>query len=215
MHPQDRGIIGNIAQNPFAFAIAFALFFLGTVLFLGAADALPEPSKTNNATTTAPVTTVPQAHAVTKAEEPVRISAASVGMDTPVLNPASTKVSVLDEALLKGAVRYPTSAELGQEGTVLLFGHSSYLPVIHNQAYKAFKGIQNLKDGEIIKVYSATTEYRYAVESVSVADANQDVIELSQTGKYLVLVTCDTFSKKSSRFVVVAKFVGAYPLTSN
>jgi LPXTG-site transpeptidase (sortase) family protein len=98
---------------------------------------------------------------------------------------------------------------------VLLFGHSSYLPVIHNQAYKAFKGIQNLKDGEIIKVYSATTEYRYAVESVSVADANQDVIELSQTGKYLVLVTCDTFSKKSSRFVVVAKFVGAYPLTSN
>ena len=131
------------------------------------------------------------------------------------MNPSSTKVAALDEALLKGAVRYPTSAKLGQTGTVLLFGHSSYLPVIYNQAYKAFKGIQNLKKGDVVSVYSGTHEYRYAVESVSIANANEDVIELRKDGKYLTLVTCDTFAKKSDRFVVTAKFVGAYPLTSN
>lgn len=136
-------------------------------------------------------------------------------MDVTIKNPTQTSVAVLDEALLSGAVRYPTSAKLNEKGTVLLFGHSSYLPVIHNQAYKAFKGIQNLRTGETVSVYSATTEYRYSVEKVTIANADSDVVELRKDGKYLTLVTCDTFAKKSDRFVVTAKFVGAYPLASN
>jgi LPXTG-site transpeptidase (sortase) family protein len=85
--------------------------------------------------------------------------------------------------------------------------------VIHNQAYKAFKGIQNLEKGDMVSVYSATTEYRYSVETVSIANADEDVVELRQNGKYLTLVTCDTFAKKSDRFVVTAKLVGTYKLT--
>ncbi len=215
MHSQDRGIIGNIAQHPFAFAVAFALFFLGTVSFLGAADALPEPSKTATTTQTVVTTTVPVVVVQTQAEDPIRVEARKIGMDVTIQNPSSTNVHTLDKALLSGAIRYPTSARLGQEGTVLLFGHSSYLPVVSNPAYKAFKGIQTLTKGEILSVYSATAEYRYAVESVAVADANQDVIELAQNGKYLTLVTCDSFTKKTNRFVVTAKLVGTYPLTSN
>ena len=145
----------------------------------------------------------------------MRIAASAIGLDINVENPSSTNVDTLDNDLLTGVVRYPTSAKLNQNGTVLIFGHSSYLPIVHNQAYKELDGIQNLKDGDIVSVYSASTEYRYSVTSVKVANADEDVIQLPQDAKYLTLVTCDSFTKKTDRFVVTAKFVGAYQLASN
>jgi sortase (surface protein transpeptidase) len=42
-----------------------------------------------------------------------------------VVNPSSTDIDVLDQDLTLGAVHYPTSAQLGVNGTVLIFGHSS------------------------------------------------------------------------------------------
>ena len=147
-------------------------------------------------------------------EMPVRVVAKDIGLDVSIENPVSTDIAVLDRALLKGAVRYPTSAQLGVDGTVLLFGHSSYLPVVHNQAYKAFNGIQKLKPGQIVHVYSANIDYQYRVVGVTLANANQDSITLDPQGKHLTLVTCDSFATKSSRFIVTTNFVGAYPLVS-
>jgi LPXTG-site transpeptidase (sortase) family protein len=211
MH-QDHGIIGNILRHPISFSVVFLILFGLTVGFLGAMDALPEPSskaevvqkevKAKTVETSTP-------------ENPALIKIATLGLDVLIKNPTSANVDVLDAALSTGAVRYPTSAQLGVNGTVLLFGHNSNLPVIVNPAYKAFRGIQTLPKGAIISVYSATREYRYSVTSVRVANANEDVIELRKDGKYLTLVTCDSITSKASRFVVEAKFVGAYPLTSN
>ncbi len=211
MH-QDHGIIGNILRHPISFSVVFLILFGLIVGFLSAMDALPEPSSK------APVvqnTVKAKTVETSTPENPVEIKIATLGLDVHIKNPTSTSVEALDEALSTGAVRYPTSAKLGVSGTVLLFGHSSYLPVVHNQAYKAFKGIQTLPKGAVISVFSATKEYRYSVTSVRVANANEDVVELRTDGKYLTLVTCDSFTSKSSRFVVEAKFVGAYPLTSN
>jgi LPXTG-site transpeptidase (sortase) family protein len=208
---QNRGIIGNILAHPISFSVVFGILFFLTVTFLGVVDALPEASK---AQATIPAVKT-KAIETSTPENPVEIKIPSLSLNVHIKNPTSTNVEVLDEALSSGAVRYPTSAKLGVSGTVLLFGHSSYLPVVHNQAYKAFKGIQTLPKGATISVYSATKEYRYSVTNVRVANANDDVIELRADGKYLTLVTCDSFTTKSSRFVVEAKFVGAYPLVSN
>ena len=145
-------------------------------------------------------------------EIPLRIVAKSIGLDKTIANPSSTDVEVLDAALQGGTVRYPTSARLGEEGTVLIFGHSSYLPIVRNQNYKAFNGIQKLKAGDTVSVYSASAEYRYTVTGVRLANAAEDVIELPSTGKFLTMVTCDSFGKKTDRFVVTAKFEGAYTL---
>ena len=97
---------------------------------------------------------------------------------------------------------------------MLLFGHSSYLPIVHNQVYKTFDGIQNLKPGQIVSVYSSDMRYDYSVVQVKVADATQDSVELDPTGKHLTLVTCDSFATKSNRFIVTADFVGAYTLAT-
>lgn len=201
---RNRGVIGNIAQRPFAFLATFAVLFLLTYAFLAVTDALPEP---RGQIEVSQEPAVPQ-----QLEAPVQVEAPTIGMKVSVENPPSTNLAVLDDALLRGAVRYPTSAQLGEEGTVFIFGHSSYLPVVYNQAYKAFNKIQDLKTGEIVSVYSTTHEYRYAVVGVRLADATEDVIELPQTGRQLVLVTCDSFTSKSSRFVVTADFIGAYAL---
>lgn len=198
-------------EHPVAFAGAFVLLFTLSFIVLAAADALPEPVHTTDVEEESPEAegTV----AVANPEKPVRIVAAGIELDAPISNPGSTNVHALDAALLKGAVRYPTTALLGEEGTMLVFGHSSRLPVIYNKAYKAFNNVQNLKKGEIVSVFSETHEYRYKVTGVRVADATEDVVELRSTGKSLVLVTCDNFTSKTSRFVVTAEFVGTYALT--
>lgn len=205
---RNRGVIGNIAQRPGAFALAFVVLFGLMVAFMAAVDALPEPSE--------PAVEQTQSEATVPGhtEAPVRIVAKTIGMDVSIENPDTTDIEVLDDALLRGAVRWPESAMLGAEGTVFLFGHSSYIPVVYNQAYKAFNQIQDLKTGETISVYSSGMEHRYAVTGVRLADASEDVIELPQSGRQLILVTCDSFGRKTSRFVVTAEFVGAYALSS-
>jgi LPXTG-site transpeptidase (sortase) family protein len=142
-----------------------------------------------------------------KGEQPVSIEIPRVGIKATVDNPTSTDVAVLDEALLTGVVRYPTSAKLGTTGNVVIFGHSSYLPVVHNKAFKAFNGIQNLKKGDEIVVYSETKAYIYAVEEVGEADASADAIPLSVSGEKLTLSTCDSFGAKTDRFIVIADLV--------
>ena len=119
--------------------------------------------------------------------------------------------TALDAALLTKVVRYPTSAKLGEAGTVLLFGHSSYLPVVKNPAYQAFNDIQKLQTGDIITVYSLDTAYTYTVRTVEKETASQGAIPLQVSGKVLTLATCNSFATKDDRFIVTADFVDSHP----
>ncbi len=197
-----------------SFLLTFGVLFGVTVLFLAAVDSLPNPpgqSEQHASSDAVASTAVPHGQGM----QPVRITIPDIKLNVSIANPDSADVEVLDEALLKGAVRYPTSGLLGEQGTVLLFGHSSYLPIVRNQAYKAFDDIQNLKPGQTISVYSATREYRYTVTGVREANVEAgDIVELPQDGQYLTLVTCDSFKGKADRFIVTAKLAGQYDLVS-
>jgi LPXTG-site transpeptidase (sortase) family protein len=195
------------------FAVAFLAFFFLSVAFLSAVGDTPNPVVSD-------VNAVPASSGTATPETPenaVRVVAKDISLDVSVVNPSSTTLSMTStKTLTLGAVHYPTSAPLGVNGTVLIFGHSSYLPVVIHQYYKTFDGIQDLKTGETVSVYSATTEYRYSVTGVRVADStdsSDNQIPLPSDAKYLTLVTCDSFAAKSNRFIVTATFVGAYALT--
>jgi LPXTG-site transpeptidase (sortase) family protein len=192
----------------FSFAFTFVAMFIITFTFLAMVDALPEPLSSEGVNDSQPL----QQSELVVAEFPNKIEIKALRMENPVRNPQTTDIAALDEELLKGTVRYPTSAPLGVDGTVLIFGHSSYLPIVRNPNYKAFNGIQKLKTGDIVSVFSDTAEYRYSVTSVRLADAEEDVVELPNNGKFLTLITCDSFGKKSDRFIVTAAFEGAYAL---
>jgi LPXTG-site transpeptidase (sortase) family protein len=147
------------------------------------------------------------------AYEPTRIVINGVGIDLPVLNPEATDIPTLDEELKKGAVRYPNSALPGQRGNVLIFGHSSHLPVVHNQMYRAFNMLPEVKKDDFITLEGNGYAYLYRVTEVRKADANEEYVDLSpEQGAKLTLSTCDTFGAKSARWIVEADFVSSYEL---
>jgi len=148
--------------------------------------------------------------AATPTAYPDRIVIPSIDLDLPVQNIDSRDTDVLDEALNSGPVRYVDSAKLGERGNMLVFAHSSHLPIVHNKMFQAFNRISELKPGDGIQIKGEDGKtYVYSVTSVRKTDANDTVINLSPTqGTKLTLSTCDTLTSKSSRFVVEADFVG-------
>lgn len=140
----------------------------------------------------------------------VRISIDSIGLDLPLLNTQSRNLATLDKALEKGPVRYMDSAELNVPGNMLIFAHSSHLPIVHNKMYQAFNKLPELTEGDVISLYGEDgKQYLYSVTSVRKASATDAVIDLSaKQGTRLTLVTCDTLTSKASRFIVEADFIG-------
>lgn len=199
------------------FLTLFVVIFLGSIVLLGQLGLLPDPPKPDppvTIATSSPAVTLSTSAPQAAPEQPIKISIPAISLTAKIANPTTTNLEALDQLLLHGAVRYPTSALLGQNGNVVIFGHSSYLPVIYNPAYKTFDGIQKLTAGDLITVYSADYAYDYAVRTVQRENATEAAIPLSVTGQVLTLSTCNVFGQKSDRFVVTADFVDSHPITT-
>jgi len=140
-------------------------------------------------------------------ELPLSIKISAIGVDSQIYNPATTSVEVLDSYLLKGAVRYPGSGLLGGNGNIFIFGHSSSLNIVNNQAFKTFNGIKDLKNGDFIQVFSSKYEYVYKVLSVNMVSADKALVEFNTESKMLTISTCSHFGEKANRFVVQSEFV--------
>jgi len=206
------------------FLFVFFCVFTLTYGILFAVDFLPQVpgseiknSATNQvATTTASqhdeeVTAVDATVAImtdeSEAEVPTAMRITKLNRDLVVLNPTSGTIAALDAALLKGVVRHPDSGLVGQEGNILLLGHSSYLPTVFNKNYQAFNGIQKLGFGDTIVLSASNREYTYRVEKVYEAKASAIAVPTEVTGHRLTLITCDSFGAKEDRFVVEATLV--------
>jgi LPXTG-site transpeptidase (sortase) family protein len=173
-----------------------------------ALSSLPQLGVTGSASAGAAASTAAQGVA------PVRIKIPSVGIDLPVQNPATRDVDTLDALLNNGPAHYVDSANLGESGNVLIFAHSSHLPIVHNKMFQAFNQIPDVEPGASIELDGADgTAYLYTVDSVVKADTTDGTtIPLSASiGKKLTLVTCDTLTGKSARFILTADFVGVVP----
>lgn len=154
----------------------------------------------------------PEPEPVEPGVEPERLIIQEIGLDLDVSNPQTRDLAALDEVLKDGPARYMDSALLGEKGNVLIFGHSSHLPVVHNAMYKAFNRIPELEDGDLIAVQGGGKEYVYRVTGLKQVDAEEGIIDLGRSSTKLTIVTCDTLTSKSSRFVLEAEFIGAYAI---
>lgn len=198
-----REHIAHIASRPVAFVGSFLGIFFVSAVMLYLVDFVPEAPK---GSVLAAASSTPEVAGVPEAPTHVRI--ASIGVDTPVTSPTLNTGEVLDEALLSGAVHYPGSALLNQTGTVYLFGHQSYLPIVRNHAFKAFNDVQKLKPGDTITVSSSSADYTYTVRSVVLVKAANATIALAATGRTLILSTCNSLSSdEGDRYVVTADFI--------
>jgi LPXTG-site transpeptidase (sortase) family protein len=195
----------------------FVFAFFGSVIMLGNLDLLPNATSVSAEAVATPTVSL-SAHKTVPTiavELPMKIEIPAIGLAATIANPTTTNIEVLDQGLLSGAVRYPTSAKLGETGNIVLFGHSSYLPVVGNQAYKTFNGIQKLVVGDVVTVASSGTAYTYRVRSVAKENAASGAgIDLAVTGRVLTLATCNSFGVKTDRFVVTADFVESHLISA-
>ncbi len=145
---------------------------------------------------------------------PIRIIIDKVGIDSIILNPESTDIEVLEGALKYGIVRYPKSGILGEKDNIYLFGHSTSIKVVNNQAYKALNGLNKLEKGDIIKIQSENKEHVYRVTSVTMKKNSDAVVTFNTGKKTLTISTCNTLGAKEDRYIVKADFITSYPLAS-
>jgi LPXTG-site transpeptidase (sortase) family protein len=141
---------------------------------------------------------------------PSHLQIPAIDLDLSVQNPTTKDLGALDALLADGPARYVDSATLGEAGTMIIFAHSSHLPIVHNKMYQAFNKVPDLKAGDSITLTGEDgVRYLYSVSRVYKADAESTSIDMSPSlGTRLVLVTCDTLTGKSARFVLEAQLVG-------
>ena len=213
-----------IALRKKEFLMVFFVVILLTYAFLYIIDFLPEPVGTEaakKAASSEPVTTIATSTGLVAASVaapavdayPNKITFPTLDNKTVVVqNASTTNEQKLDTMLLRGTVRYPTSATLTSKGNMLIFGHSSYLPTVFNKNYQSFNGIQNLQWGDMIIVDSTDTEYDYRVDKVYKAKASDGFIADTPGVATLTLSTCNSFATKDDRFIVQATLVSTKSL---
>ena len=211
---QILAIFDDIWERKNTFFMVFFIMLCISYGFLVWIDFIPETPEAIEEAFVVPVLTATTSPAteddvttIAVAPNPVRIHIEKIATDVAVLNPVSSEISDLDNALLKGVVRHPDSADFADTGTMVLFGHSSYLPQVFNQNFKAFNGIQKLAEGDAVTVDSSDARYEYRVTKVYKVAASQASVPLEKGTPKLILVTCNSFGSKDDRYVVEAEFV--------
>ena len=142
---------------------------------------------------------------------PERIIIKKIGVDSPIINPVSTEIAVLDQALADGVVRYPGSGGLDDKSNMLLFGHSTPLRDVRNASYRAFNGLDKMTLGDTVEIWSGSAGYVYQVKSIYQADKDDALIEFNKGESMITLSTCDSFGSKADRIVVEARLVQVLP----
>lgn len=213
----SNSLYERVGERKYAFFGVFSLVFFFSYLTLLAVDFVPEaPVEAEEsefvmeeAEETEAITAVESdiVGVLDEVAEPTSLYIKKLDRTVKVLNPESRTVSDLDNALLSGVVRHPDSALVGEEGNVLILGHSSYLPTVLNKNFQAFNGIQDLAWGDTIELRTADTVVVYQVEKVYQAKAEEVTVPTEGDGALLTLATCDSFGSKSDRFIVEAKAV--------
>lgn len=204
----------EIEGKKFRFFGTFFLVIMVTYGLLYAIDFIPEApeEETDSIADTSISSGEPVVLPSGSDATPDKIIFDALNKEVNILNPQSADIATLDNALLNGVVRHPDSADLSQDGTMFLFGHSSSLPNVINRNFQAFNGIQNLEWGDKIRVQSADFEYVYRVDRVYEAKASTAEVALVSGTATLALATCNSFGTKDDRFIVEATLVDSYPI---
>lgn len=160
---------------------------------------------TYQSTSTRALPRAPVTKTDSKAPKPSKIIIDKINVESNIQHPSKVSVSVLDAALKEGVVHYPGSGRPGDDRRMFLFGHSSRLPVVQNQAYKSFNGLEELSVGDEIKVQGGGDTFVYQVSSVRVVDKDEALVSFTDSKGGLTLSTCTTFGSRENRVVVKAR----------
>lgn len=109
------------------------------------------------------------------------------------------------DALRDGVVHYPGTAFPGQEGNIVVTGHSSYFPWDPGRFKDVFALLHDVRIGDSIYMYYKQKKYEYTVYETKIVLPTQ-VDVLTQAGDTrLTLITCTPVGTNLKRLVILAK----------
>ncbi len=125
-----------------------------------------------------------------------------IGVRAPVIYDADLETII--EKLRSGVVRYEGTADPGQVGNVVIFGHSSDLPWSTGQYKTIFALLDKLTVGDEMILPVGPNRYVYKVSQLKIVKSS-DLTVLSRTPTpILTLVTCYPIGTTLNRLVVIA-----------
>jgi sortase A len=136
-----------------------------------------------------------------------------INLEVPVVYGTGTiEEQAIQDALENGVVHYPASPEPGQQGNVVIVGHSSN-NILNSGKYKfAFVLLRRLENEDTFFVHKDGIRYTYKVfEKKIVVPEDVSVLGPSNRPNTITLITCDPPGTSLNRLVVVAEQISPDP----
>lgn len=136
----------------------------------------------------------------------------SINVKAPIVYESSTDNTNIAYDLRNGVVHYGTTAQPGEQGNVVVFGHSSGVAWAPGNYKFVFTLLDKLQPGQQISLDYQGTRYVYVVtDSQVVAPSDMKVLDSNGTQSQLSLITCTPVGTSKNRLVVHAKQVHPDP----
>jgi len=140
-----------------------------------------------------------------------------INVEIPVVYDVNTiEESAVEKGLERGVVHYANTASPGQDGNVVIFGHSSN-NIFNPGKYKfAFVLLSHLDSGDTFYLQKDGKRYTYQVYKKQIV-APSDVGVLTNTDKAATatLITCDPPGTSTNRLVVIGQQISPDPASNS
>lgn len=115
--------------------------------------------------------------------------------------------SDIQKALRNGVIHYPGTKLPGEDGNIVITGHSSYYAWDPGRFKDVFALLHDVRQGDRIVVYFNQKKYIYEVSNIKVVlPKDVDVLGASKS-EQLTLITCTPIGTNLKRLIVTAKLV--------
>lgn len=161
------------------------------------------------------VSSIPIISSAPVGSEP-KIIIPKINADVPVVYDVNTiEEAAIQKGLERGVVHYADTANPGQNGNVVIVGHSSG-NIFNLGKYKfAFSLLRTLENGDTFFLHKDGKKYVYQVYKKSVVKPTEvSVLGLADKPATATLITCDPPGLNTNRLVVTAEQISPDPLTN-
>jgi len=133
-------------------------------------------------------------------------------LSIPKLNIFRAQVALGGEDLSNSLIQYPGTAEPGQLGTSVIFGHSILRQFYNPTNYLSiFSTIMTLSPGDLIEIEIDGLVYTYdVIELFEVQPDDTEILRQQHNGRYLKLVTCVPEGTLLRRGIILARLLSQF-----
>lgn len=137
------------------------------------------------------------------------INVKEYSLTIPKLNIENAKVIVGGEDLKKSLIQFVPTSLPGENGNVVILGHSTLPQLYNTKDYKTiFTYLSSLKEGDQVEVKLGDQTFVYKVYEIFVVKPDQvSVLNQKFDDSYLTLITCVPPGTYWNRLIVKAKLV--------